>query len=368
VTSVAAAAGTARGPGAAQVARAYIAALDRHDGAAVCDLFAPQLRAYEEFWDGDGIHEQTCAQIVDAHFHDYYSRHRWQSARIRGRTISTFDPRTAVDAVRMTLVHHYICAPQSSPPEPCHPSSYRRTEIIYLIRARGRWRIIKPGLVYRASELDSPLDAESDFYPPGTPATVAGPASVPAATSSCPPGVSTVMPPHSLQSTFEPNPRGRPGNAPWLKLDGIAAARLTGDTICFTLTLGARPRPDSDYQIYVGTIQQQAAAELYDVQFDGLGQPHPLLAGIGPLSMPGIAGALPRVFLLGTQLQIIGTDPYFAKHSQFLLGAGTESLQSDEPLLKRPLNAGDQAPNGGCLTFPTGRLETKGLCGSTPGP
>jgi len=176
------------------------------------------------------------------------------------------------------------------------------------------------------------------------------------------------MPPHSLQSTFEPNPRGGPGDAPWLKLDAIAAARLSPETMCFTLTLGARPRPDSSYQIYVGTIQQQAAADLYDVEIDGVGGVHPLISGLGALSMPRLADALPRVYLLGTELQIIGTDPYFAKHSRFLVAAGTASLQSDEPLLERPLDAGDQAPAGGCLIFPTGGAETKGLCGSTPGP
>ncbi len=58
----------------AQVTVAYIAALDRHDGHAVCRLFASQLRAFETRWDAPVVGRRSCAETVTAHFRDYYSR------------------------------------------------------------------------------------------------------------------------------------------------------------------------------------------------------------------------------------------------------------------------------------------------------
>jgi hypothetical protein len=267
----------------------------------------------------------------------------------------------------MILVHDYMCARQSVPPEPCHPGDYVRPDIVYLISLHGRWQIIKPGEVYRASEIDLPDDAESNYYPPGTPATIAGPVNLSAPRTPCPSSKAVVLSgKHTLQSTYLPNPNGRPGAAPWLTIDALAVARLSPDTICFTLTLAGSPRPDSGYQIFVGTIQQQAAALLFGVEIDGLGDPHPLLGSRGALSTPRFTPYLPRVFLHDDQLEIIGSDPMFAKLSTFLVQAASQRIQNDEPLLRRPLDAGDMSPLRGCLTFPTGKLNTQGLCGETP--
>jgi hypothetical protein len=348
------------------VAVAYIAAIDRHDGSAVCRLFAPQLRAFEIEWDAPAVGPRSCAHTVAGHFDQYYSRHRWASARIRGPVQTTVDSRTGIAAVHMVLVHHYVCSRQSDPPEPCHPGNYVRPDIIYLIKLDGRWHIIKPGAVYRSSEVDQPDGTESDYYPPGTTATIAGPVNLPAPTVLCPSSaVTSVSPPHVLQSTYEPNPRGEPGAAPWLQINALSIARLSSDTICFTLTLAGPPRPDSGYEIFFGTVQEQAAALLFQVEIDGLGEPHSLLEFAGALSTLGLAPYLPAVFLAGDQLEIIGTDPMFAKLQQFLVQAQSESIQDDEPLLRRPLDAGDTAPQLGCLTFPTGTLNKQGLCGET---
>jgi hypothetical protein len=255
------------------------------------------------------------------------------------------------------------------PPESCHPGNYVLPDIIYLIRVGGRWRLIKPGAVYYATGIDHPFDAESDYYPPGSPTTIAGPVNLPTRSAPCPSSKAiSVSPPHKLQSTYLPNPMGGPGDEPWLKIDSLAVARLSRGTICFTLTLAGAPRPDSTYEISVGTVQQQAAADLFDVEIDGLGNAHPLLAGRGALSDPRLAPILPRVFLAGDQLEIIGTDRMLAKLPSFLVVAASASIQGDEPLLTRPLDAGDGAPLRGCLTFPSGKLDTRGLCGSTPSP
>jgi hypothetical protein len=353
----------------ARVVVAYIAALDRHDGVGVCRLFAPQLRAFEIRWDGLGMNHPSCARTVAAHFRDYYSRHRWASARIIGQPKTIVDSRTGVAAVALTLAHHYVCAKQWTPPQACHPNTYIRPDIVYLIRGRGGWEIIKPGLVYRATELDSPLDSESDYYPPGDASTVNGPANIPPASVTCPASrTDFVSPRHQLQSTFLPNPRGRPGNDPWLKIRTLAASRVSRGTICFTLTLAAAPRPDSAYDISIGAVNQQAAADWFDVEIDGLGDPHPLLAGQGALSTPKLAPYLPRVSLRGDDLEIVAANAMFVRLRRFLIQATTASIQDTEPLLKRPLDAGDLVPWGDCLTFPSGKLDRQGLCGSTPGP
>ena len=346
----------------AMVVAAYIAALDRHDPVAVCGVFAPQLRRYVAHWDAPIPGPRTCRRAVAGHFRHYYSRHRWASARSRGPAHTTIDPRTGFATVRLVLVHRYVCA-RAAAPEPCHPGQYVRPEIIYLLRSKGRWRIIKPGLVYRASEIDRPLDAESDYYPPGNAATINGPINLPAPRHPCPASRAvTRSPRHALKSTFEPNPNGSPGNVPGLTIRSFSAGRISRTKVCFTLTLAGPPRPDFSYDVSVGTVGQQAPADLFEIQIDGLGDPHALLAGRGALSTPALARYLPAVFASGNRLEIIATHPALALH-RFIISASSESIQDDEPLLTRPLDAGDFAPLRGCLIFPTGKLTTRGLCG-----
>ncbi len=348
------------------VVGAYISALDRHDGRAVCSLFARQLRPFEIKWDEPGTGRTSCARTVAAHFDSYYSRHRWAGARARGPMRTTEDPQTGVTAVRFMLAERYRCARQSSPPEPCRPSVYVRPEIVYLIRVAHDWKIIKPGDVYESTGIAQPFFAESDYYPPGNAATVAGSVSVPPSTITCPTGGAVaVSPAHKLQSTFEPNPNGKPGNAPGLTIEALTISRISKHTICFALTLAGPPRPDDAYSIYVGAVQQEGAADLFDVEFDGLGDPHPLLGGRGALSTPSIRSRLPHVAVYGDLLQIIGSDSEFAHLKRFLVQAGTASIQDDEPLLRRPVDAGDTSPLAGCLAFPTGRIDMRGLCGET---
>jgi len=337
------------------IVRAYITALDRHDGAAVCRLFNPALRSYEEHWDSPGVDQRSCARVVDGHFTDYYSRHRWQSASIATRPDVSVESRTGVTSVSATLAER--------------PAHYRRAEIIYLTHSGRRWQIVKPGAVYRASEIDSPDEVSDDFlYPPGTSNTVDGSVSIATARSPCPAGTTLAMPAHRLLSTSLPNPRGGPGNEPWLKITKLSAARLSSRTVCFTLTLGAAPRPDSEYSVSIGPTQAQTAADFDDVEFDGLGLAHTLLSGSGGLGDPGLARKLPRAKLAGHRLELIATDPFFASHSRFLVQVSSQSIQANEPLLRRPIDAGDLAPFGGCMVFPTGTRDTKGLCGSVPGP
>lgn len=351
----------------AAIVTAYVAALNRHDAANVCSVFASQLRRYEATWDAPPDGRHTCRAAVAAHFHSYYSRHRWAGAYLRGVMRTTIDPRTGFAAVRFVLVYRHVCVRDGSS-EACHPGNYARPERIYLLYAENRWQILKPGVVYRATEIDQPLDAESNYYPPGNAATIAGPVSLPSRSRPCPATRAvTRSPRHSLQSTFEPNPNGSPGNVPGLTIRAFSVARISRTTACFTFTLAGPPRPDFGYQVFVGTLQQAAAAELYDIEIDGLGQPHALLAGLGALSTPWLAHDLPSVYASGNQLEIIGTDRTFALR-KFIVEAGTESIQDDEPLLTGPLDAGDFAALRGCLVVPTGTLNTRGLCGSVPGP
>jgi hypothetical protein len=128
----------------AAAVRQYIASLDRHDGAAACRLFSPQLRAFEIRWDTPVSGRNSCAGPVAAHFRDYYSRHRWASARILRVGSTQVDAVRGVAAVHLTMSHHYACASTDPTPEPCHQGSYVRTDIVYLMRVSAVWKIVKP--------------------------------------------------------------------------------------------------------------------------------------------------------------------------------------------------------------------------------
>jgi hypothetical protein len=241
-----------------------------------------------------------------------------------------------------------------------------RPDVVYLVKSASGWKVIKPGLVFQVLNAPEPVGFDLDYYAPGTTRSVAAPVRAQAPAAPCPARTAPfTAPAHALQSQFG-LPGSRPGDEPWLKIDAIAVARLSSRTVCFTLTLDGPPRPDSAYQIYLGSIAEEGPADRFDVEFDGLGIPHPLLGGEGPLSIPSLAGHLPRVFVAGKQLEIIATDPWFTTTKRFLVSVGADSLQRFDPLLRRPSDAGDLVPWGGCLVFPTGALDTKGLCGSTP--
>jgi hypothetical protein len=347
------------------VTRAYVAALSRHDGAAVCALFSPQLRAFELKDDPVPRGRPTCVRDLDAHFTGYYSRHRWTSARIVRAGPTGVDRQRGIATVPLEIAHRYICAGNDPLPDGrCNPGLYRRPDIVYLIREGGRWQILKPGLVYRASEVDSPDDnyGQAIYYPPGDATTVARPTPNPYGSVTCPKTRVTVAGhPHPSVTT-----RLNPAIPPALRIDRFSVARVGPERLCFSLVLAAPPRADAEYSIGVALYRQQAPVDLFDVDFDGLGDPHALVGGVGALSEPAIAPYLPRIGVAGRTITIVGRQRGFAPHRRLLVVAGSGSLQPDEPLLRHPLTAGDGIPYGMCLVFPTGKLTQIGNCGGVP--
>ena len=353
------ASGPPRGPVAA--VRAYVAALNRHDPAAICATFAPALRYYEAHWDSGTTHPVSCRVAVAGHF-TYYSDERWRSARIvRVRSVGV--DRRGIAAVTLTLDHHYVCVPPGvSPVVPCRTRTIRRPEIVYLVRVAGSWRVLKPGLVFRATGIDSPDGPESDWYPPGDAHTVTLPVRDSAPRFRCP----------ATQATVSGHDRvdvqSGSASAPWLSIRRFAVSALSGGRACFSLRLAAVPRPDSSYSLGVGPVALAAPTSLYTIDFDGLGGVHVLVDGVGAIGNPSIVRDLPRIALHGTELDVLA--PHRARLSgTYLAVAGTESLQFMEPLLRHPLDAGDDGvPYGGCLVVPSGRLDRTGNCGSVPSP
>jgi hypothetical protein len=194
---------------------------------------------------------------------------------------TVIEPRTGIAAVHFMLLHRYRCAAGASTTGGCRPSRYLRPEVVYLISSRGGWAIVKPGLVYEVTTIPTPLGQESNYYPPGDAATIRSPASLP------------------------------------------AVSRIDADTACFTITLAAPPLPDDAYNIGVGTVAQEAAADVF------------------------------------------GSNPVL-RNATFVVEIGTDTIQDDEPLVTQPVDAGDLVPFGACLVFPTGQLDHQGNCGSTP--
>ncbi|HEX4036352.1 MAG TPA: hypothetical protein VHX66_18075 [Solirubrobacteraceae bacterium] len=270
----------------------------------------------------------------------------------------------SVAAVHLTLAHRYVCANKGTADQPCHPDVQRMPDIIYLVLAGGHWLVLKPGLVFRASEIDAAEDDESVFYPPGNASTVRGAARLGAPPQRCP-ATTIAAPGVSVAVSDATHLRSR---APWLAITRLAIARLDRGTVCFELTLAAPPRADSDYSIGLGVPGQPDPADLFDVQIDGVGRPHVLIRGEGRIenNPPGvrimnISRYLPQIGLDGRQLDIISRD--FPAGHRFDVTADSSSLQSDEPVLRHPLNAGHHIPTHGCLKFPSGKLTFAGLCG-----
>lgn len=355
--------GSASGPPRGPVAevRAYVAALNRHDPAAVCATFAPALRHYEGHWDSGATHPVSCRVAVAGHF-TYYGDERWLNARIvRVRSISI--DRRGIAAVALTLDHQYVCIPPGvSPDAPCRTRTIRRPELVYLIRVVGSWRVLKPGRVFRAAGISSPNGPDSDWYPPGDARTVSQPVRDMGARFSCPATRVTVSG-HDRVDV----PSGS-ASAPWLSIRRFAVSQLAGGRACFSLRLGAVPRPDSSYSLGVGPVAQSAPTSLYTIDFDGLGGAHVLVDDIGTIDNPSIVRELPRIALRGTELDVLA--PHWARLTgTYLAAASAQSLQFTEPLLRNPLDASDDGvPYEACLVVPSGRLDRTGNCGTAPSP
>jgi hypothetical protein len=337
------------------VVRSYLNALDRHDGSAVCRTFSPQLRTFEIYWDANPGRRRTCTETVDAHFHDCYSRHRWASARIVavGRTV--LDPRREIAAVHLTLAHHYICAGSDPTPQHCHPDIEVRPDVIWLLKSHGSWLILKPGLVYRASEIDSAQDDESIYYPPGDASTITGPARIVTTRFRCPQrGISITKPAGNVSNNANSGPPTV--RAPWLDITRLSVSRVTHTVLCFAVTLAAPPRPDTRLTLFyvhelAGGVE---TGQNFGLDIDGLGLPHPLLNGAGTLSGTYPARVLPQFGLAGKRLELaIAVPPSLSAGSGLHVTAETDSLEIDEPLIAY-----------GCLSFPRGGITHARVCGN----
>jgi hypothetical protein len=91
-----------------------------------------------------------------------------------------------------------------------------------------------------------------------------------------------------------------------------------------------------------------------------------MIWGSDETNKPSLAHFLPHVSVRGDQLQIIGSDPPYTGQQRFLVIAATQSTQSEEPLVRWPLQLSDSSPLRGCLVFPSGAIDKKGLCGASP--
>jgi hypothetical protein len=261
-----------------------------------------------------------------------------------------------IAAVHLTLAHRYVCREPQGSRAPCQAGIIRRPEIIYLIDNHGRWQIIKPGLVWIASEDTDPYDpGESIYYPPGDPTTIARPAAINPPSFACPTSAATIDDP---PGDVVPDQYGDPAvDAPWLDIRDLSVASVDQNTLCFTLQLAAPPRPDSSYSINLATEKYPRPHKVIEVQIDGLGDPHVLFEGMGAYRDPGIASSLPTISMSATSLEITVPKPLWpATKPELHVTATSESLQPQEPLIPHPLAGEDEAPDSGCLAYPTGKL------------
>lgn len=349
-------ASTYRGPLA--VVRTYLAALNDHKASAVCATFSPQLQAVVR--SEEPPEPVTCSRAVETHSSCSYPSRCWASTRIVRVGETTIDSPRQIAAVHLTLEHRYICKDGHRAGTPCEAGVIRLPDIIYLLKHAGRWQIIKPGLVWYASEEPEPQDSsEQIYYPPGDLTTIKRQVTIGAQDFACPPSaVRTSDPSNDVVENESGGPRV---DAPWLDIRGLGVARIDPDTVCFTIELAAPPLPDSRYSLYVGNRHEPGVEKLIDVEIDGVGDPHIILGGRGAFLDPRITSSLPNLGLAGNNLKIEASKQPPLTQPELFVIATSESLQSREPLIPHPLIGEDHAPDHGCLDYPTGKLIT-GTC------
>ncbi len=119
--------------------RAYVTAIDRRDGRAACDLFAPEaLRGIRLPKPGGG-----CAHAVQASIgFSANGEAAWQRTEIRRIGPVELDPQHPGEArVRATVVHRFNH----------HREPSIEDDLIYLRQRAGRWLVAKPSSTfYRA--------------------------------------------------------------------------------------------------------------------------------------------------------------------------------------------------------------------------
>jgi hypothetical protein len=311
-------------PDPAATARSYVGAYDARDGRAICALFVPELRQWLTRAYG---HRAGCARLLRAFigYGEESDTPTFEHLRI-GRVAAAASGSTAV----VRVVERY----RFHNPSTIGPRTERLgfTDTIYLVRRGGRWLVAKPGGVWF-------LTQSAYQIPP----TVRDP---------------PVVDPEAHAAAPRPRARFRCAGRPVLdvhdpqdappRLDVRRVRMLlepSGD-VCFLVALRAPPLPATVLSLHVELpvrYDPHGGSDVYD-----------LGVRIGHLGVVR-SGSLTRVRAptsagwIGSELALLWRRPAPVRPvvwARVRLTAELQSLQPDEPLVRRPLAGRDSAGTG----------------------
>jgi hypothetical protein len=330
------------------VIQRYLAALAAHNAAGICATFSLQLQAYIQGWDSG---PDCRSRVSRSHWSSYSPGKRVTDIRIvRVRKIML--DRYGNLAIHLVLWFDYACIGDVGPIPGCKPGFQNRTNLIYLRHMHRRWLIDKPGQVYDDTDSTATPAGYDPTTPPGDSSTITRRARLHEPVPPCPAaGIGADGRSRSLVSS-DGRKRVPFSTAPWVHIQRVTAVR-TGRQFCITLTLGAAPRVDT---LYLFNIDQADAggdlAEQFSLQIDATGRVRAQLTDpSSPRSRPASTCRTGYGMNRDT-LEMIVTARFLRPDRPVLTSASSESLQTGEPLLRHPLDAGDTAPRVDGLRLP----------------
>jgi hypothetical protein len=248
-------AAAAPGDGARGAARAYLDAFNRHDGAAICAAWTPEMRRWLRTYLYPFSIGESCAQLARGGIGYYVDAGMggWTHMEIRsaGAPVRR-DGHARVPFVERHLHEH----PGGSPDETLR-------DVIHLVRRDGRWLVAKPGAVFYAAS-GGYYGGDTILDPPGDPSVARRPSRL------APPRFLCGRPGLTVRS-----PRGR-RRKPWLDVRRVSLSRDRRG-MCVAITLAARPRPDSLFELFFQWDRGDTGWERdVELRIDGLDHPHAL--------------------------------------------------------------------------------------------
>jgi hypothetical protein len=317
------------------VVQRYLNALTADDAEAVCATFSPALVRF--LW----YPGPTCARKVARS-----AAHGLAGTRLV-RVSSVRLDHFGNLALRMVLWFNHHCPDDLGPDPRCHPGFRRRSDVVYLRRLDGRWLIVKPGAIY--DDFNGDINAPDGYDPataPGDARMLRLGMRLPRAPARCAAyGVSQPIKTASLLTGPGWPPRRVPfRRARWLQLKRIRLVRAD-QQICIQLTLAAAPQRDSEYDVEIDQAQNGGAlTNDYGIDIAADGQVSAYLSDARRLkrlgrcaAAYGLRGDVLTLLVSTAASGILARRPIEAIPS-------TMSLQTGEPLIRRPLNANDEPP------------------------
>ncbi|MGI8594037.1 MAG: nuclear transport factor 2 family protein [Solirubrobacteraceae bacterium] len=343
---------SAGGPAAAlRTAKAYVSAYNARDGEGVCRLLDPAIRLPAVRSADEGA--KDCAGFLSREIGSQrFSNEEygdWRGARIL--RVGAVVVRGERASVRLRLRHRLVGN--------LTPGPLTEPDVLHLVVRDGRWVLAKPArILYRTlgvADIDIPATVLDS---PGDPGSLDKPAAQAAPRFACTGRALRVADPPGDTVTRDDL---RPVRAPAFDIRAVTVRQARTGTVCATIELARRVRPDTLVSFYwktPGTV----VGGVRSVRIDGRGDAHDLDQVDRGARAAERAGSRSGARGSSVVLQIPRRDGLGPLPDRpFAFAVSVLSLQREELWLADPLDAQDTLPtdasgNGGAtVRFPSGR-------------